>query len=241
MLSDTPFPSPSGSLSPELHLPSTAKHRLFDFIADEMPAWRDDHERPTATSETVLTSSLCAHLNTAARHSAAWNRIQFLPEEPDEAKPGRKIDLSPKPCGASIWIEGRRHTQFDKLFPVECKRLPMPEPNNKKRDEREYVFNKNGSTGGIQRFKEGNHGGEHKFGGMIAFIQDDSGASKWHSTVNKWILEIADQKDSQWSKEDQLSLHSENPDKRIHKYHSAHERPAIGSAIALRHAWIELN
>ena len=95
MLSDTPFPKPFGSLSPELHLPATAKHGLFDFIADEMPAWRDDPDRPVATAETVLTSSLCAHLNTVARHSEAWNRIQFLPEEPDEAKAGRKLTCRP--------------------------------------------------------------------------------------------------------------------------------------------------
>ena len=50
--------------------------------------------------------------------------------------------------GVAICVEGRRHTDFDSLMPIECKRLPTPKGDD--RDEREYVFSEHTSTGGIQ-------------------------------------------------------------------------------------------
>ena len=99
---------------------------FIEFIADELPRWRDHPERKPETSETALTDQFCDHLNSAARTSDGWSRIQFRTEVPDEVRPGRAIDLAPKPCGAVLVIEGRRHTQFDTLLPIECKRLPTP-------------------------------------------------------------------------------------------------------------------
>ncbi len=241
MLADSSFPSPFGSLAPDLHLPGTAKHQLFTFIANELPCWRDRPDRPPATAETELTSLLCAHLNDAARFSDGWSRIQFLPEEPDEIRKGRKIDLSPKPLGTTIVIEGRRHTLFDKLFPVECKRLPMPDPSNAKRDEWEYVVNRNGSTGGIQRFKEANHGADHSFAGMIGFIQDESDGPAWLAHVNGWITELCKEDNSTWSETEQLTVISHTKRQKLLCCQSNHDRPSLGSKIEINHAWIEMN
>jgi len=38
------------------------------------------------------------------------------------------------------------------------------------RDEREYVFSKFSSTGGIQRFEAGHHGSNHVLGAMTGYI-----------------------------------------------------------------------
>ena len=82
------------------------------------------------------------------------------------------LDISVQPCGRLILVEGRRYTQFDTLLPIECKRLPMPIPGDRRRDEREYVTSGSGTTGGIQRFKLGAHGSSHSLGVMIGYIQD---------------------------------------------------------------------
>lgn len=153
-----------GKLAKDIHLPATSLYELLEFISYELPRWRDRIDRPNKTSESALTSQLCAHLNSAARHSNGWDFLQFRIEEPDEAYAGRKIDLIPAPSDATVWIEGRRHVDFDSLMPIECKRLPTPP--GKDRDEREYVFNQNASTGGIQRFKDGHHGAVHLIGGL---------------------------------------------------------------------------
>ncbi len=121
-----------------------------------------------------------AHLNSVSRHFAGWDILQFKVEEADEQNRGRKIDLVPVPCGAAIYIEGRRFTDFELIMPIECKRLPTPK--EKDRDEREYVFSQYSSTCGIQRFKEGNHGAAHGFGGMIGYVQEGT-TSVWKGVL----------------------------------------------------------
>ena len=107
--------------------------------------------------------------------------LQFRIEEPDEQKTGRKIDLIASPCGPTIWIDGRRCTQFDTLLPIECKRLPTPKDKN--RDEREYVINRKATTGGIQRFKAGDHGAAHSRAAIIAYVQAET-PQIWFDRLN---------------------------------------------------------
>jgi hypothetical protein len=237
MLSESSVPVSCGYFTEELHLPGTAKHELFEFIIAELPRWRDHPQRPTDQAETVLTSALCSHLNTAARFSVGWSRIQFLPEEPDETVKGRKIDFAPKPLGATIVIEGRRHTQFEKLFPIECKRLPTP--TGQGRDPREYVFVDSGTTGGMQRFKEGVHGASHSFGGMIAFIQEES-CDQWFGRVNGWITALAQQELSGWTTRDELDILRNDESVGVSAYCSMHQRTTAHGTIELRHAWIKM-
>jgi hypothetical protein len=186
MLANTPDTSAqSGTLSSDVQKPATFRHELLDFITAELPRWRDRVDRRDETSETILTSQLCAHLNSAARRAAGWDILQFRVEEPDEKRKGRKIDLVPSPCGAAICVEGRRHTDFDSLMPIECKRLPIPKGED--RDEREYVFSSSSSTGGIQRFKAGHHGAAHTFGAMIWLYseRDDRFLERAHSHMDR--------------------------------------------------------
>ena len=238
MLSDLSVPGSCGYFADELHLPRTAKHELFEFITSELPRWRDHPQRSADQAETVLTNALCSHLNTAARYSVGWSRIQFLPEEPDEVVKGRKVDFAPKPLGATIVIEGRRHTQFDKLFPIECKRLPTP--SGQGRDPREYVIVDGGTTGGIQRFKDGLHGASHSFGGMIAFVQEGA-CDHWLCSINEWITELAQQEASRWTTQDELRLVNSDEVLGVFTYCSTHGRKPAQGIIELRHSWIKMH
>ena len=238
MLADSPIIAQSGRLGPEVQLPGTARYALLEFIADELPRWRDHPDRKPETSEPALTDQLCDHLNSAARISDGWSRIQFRTEVRDETRQERAIDLAPKPCGAVLVIEGRRHSQFDMLLPIECKRLPTPKGAD--RDEREYVVTATGTTGGIQRFKFGYHGATHKIGAMIGYVQDKT-SSHWQSQVNGWIGDLSAEPDSAWTVADGLQQLKDDVAVGLCTLCSHHERGGELGAIELRHLWIRMN
>ena len=227
-----------GNLAKNIHLPGTSLYELLDFIAGELPRWRDRIDRPNKTSEPALTSQLCAHLNSAARLSDGWDFLQFRIEEPDEQHAGRKIDLVPAPSGATVWIEGRRHVDFDSLMPIECKRLPTP--LGKDRDEREYVFNQKASTGGIQRFKDGHHGAAHLLGGMIAYIQEETSVI-WDRRIAEWIKQMVESGQLGWSLGDLLHLKHDDEIQKICVLQSKHTRANNLRDIELRHLWLTMN
>jgi hypothetical protein len=227
----------SGKLDEDIHLPSTAKIEIVDFIAEELPRWRDYLDNKPANSETILTEYLCNYLNSAAYYSPTWSHIQFQTETHDEVSGGRKIDLTMKPRAATIIIEGRRHTLFDALFPIECKRLPTPKGTD--RDEREYVTTKFGTTGGIQRFKFRHHGAVHTFAAMIAYVQEQS-SSYWLGQVNCWIRDEAARSNSSWSDSDVLQLLSDNLAKGLSIFKSEHQRENSLDRCELRHLWIRM-
>ena len=228
----------SGTLSRDVHLQMSSLYELLNFIADELPRWRDRPERKNHSSETELTSQLCGHLNSSARHSTGWDFLQFRIEEPDEQQKGRKIDLVASPCDATVWVDGRRCSDFDTLLPIECKRLPTPK--GKDRDEREYVINRKATTGGIQRFKAGHHGGNHALAAMIAYVQDET-ATIWHSRVTTWIEELNKAGNPGWSLKDLIHLEPDSGRAGLTIYHSLHTREKGLPDIKLRHLWLKMN
>jgi len=238
MLADSPIIAQAGRLEPEVQLPGTARDALLEFIEEELPRWRDHPDRKPETSETALTNQLCDQLNSAARNSVGWSRVQFRTEVPDEAKRGRAIDLAPKPCAAVLVIEGRRHTQFDTLLPIECKRLPTPK--EKDRDEREYVVTATGTIGGMQRFKFGYHGAAHRVAAMIAYVQERN-FSHWLARVNGWIRELSTETGSAWSASDGLKPLKDDSTLGRRTLHSCHQRGGGLGRIDLRHIWIKMN
>ncbi len=231
LLADTAARSPGqGRLAPGVHAPGTLLLQLVDFIADQLPRWRDHPDRRPVHSERELTDQLSSYLNSAARESL--DLVQFLTEVPDSAQRGRFLDIAIKPAGAPIVVTGRRYTLFDVLLPIECKRLPTP----KGRDEREYVIGGElGSAGGIQRFKLGAHAAAHPMAVMIAYIQEGE-APQWLARVNRWISEIGEV-DASWAGERLEAMEVSA----VHRLRSLHRRQARGSAsIELRHLWIAL-
>ncbi len=227
----------SGYLSKNIHLASASLLSLIDFIADELPRWRDRPERKHETAETALTSQFCAHMNSASRLSS-WDFLQFRTEEPDELAAGRKIDLVPAPCGCVVWIDGRRHFDLDPLMPIECKRLPTP--IGAKRDRLEYLYSRYSSTGGVDRFKAGRHGALHTLGAMVGFIQDGS-IAPWEKKIARWTNALARARVSGWAHADRITIHKHDAAQRLAVLHSLHSRSGSLSDIQLRHLWIEMN
>ena len=238
MLAESAQNVQSGNLDSDVHLPSTAKLELIAFITEELPRWRDHPDRPIKQNETTLTEHLCDHLNSATYYSANWSHIQFRTETGDESRPGRKIDLTVKPRAVAIFIENRRHSQFDSLFPIECKRLPTPK--EKDRDEREYVITESATTGGIQRFKDGHHGAGHSFAAMIGYVQEHN-CGHWLKQVNAWIQEMASAASPGWSDADLLEQLSHDSRMKVSTIKSRHQRAGNLSDCDICHLWIEMN
>lgn len=229
---------PFGVLSVGVQKRGTSLHALLDFIAEQLPIWRDRADRPHVTAETHLTSQLAAHLTGAARHSEGWDFLQFRNEVPDETESSRSIDLVPSTCGETVWVEGRLCSEFDTLLPIECKRLPTPK--GAQRDPREYVTSKHSTTGGIQRFKAGNHGGQHSLAAMIGYVQVGTAAS-WLTQVSMWIDDLVKTRQVGWASTDDLKVASDDTKMGLAIYNSAHSRNRALCDIRLRHMWIVMH
>lgn len=227
----------SGSLSRGVHKSATFRSELLTFITSELPCWRDHLDRPLMMREATLTNQLCLYLNSAARRSLGWDILQFITEPEDEHQQSRRIDLAATPSDGIIWIEGRRHTIYDILFPIECKRLPTPK--DKKRDEREYVFSDQSSTGGIQRFKAGYHGGSHTFAAMIAYVQDET-LRYWINRVEEWISALAQSSEPGWTENDSLRLVNDDQSQRVAVLESRHTRNNSLPDLKLHHLWLQM-
>jgi hypothetical protein len=238
MLADQSFPPASGRLDKTVQVPGAFREEVIGFMAKELPLWKERLSKAERQeSETFLTDRLRSHLNSATHHSDGFDVLQFGTEVPDEMVKGRAIDLAARPCAAIIVIEGRAYTDFETILPVECKRLPTPRSQD--RDEREYVYSALSSTGGIQRFKAGHHGGAHKLGAMIAYLQEGE-ASVWEKQISKWIHDLAEHESSSWSLEDLLRPAAIQPSGVAHM-RSSHRRKSGLGEITIEHLWLEMN
>lgn len=227
-----------GKLGKDVHQPATFLMELLNLIQDELATWRDRPERKSETSETTLTSQLCAHMNSVTRRASGWDILQFRTEEPDEAVGGRKVDLVAAPSDTTIWVDGRKYEDFDPLLPIECKRLPTP--SQRGRDEREYVFSKHSTTGGIQRFKLGLHGAVHTVGGMIGYVQQDT-CTLWSGRIAEWIKQLVAGDEQGWSAADEPRLVHNDEVQRVARLESTHSRKGGMPNISLRHIWVQMN
>lgn len=235
MLADEMADGPSGTLTPTLHHPSAWLETLIDFIYAQLAAWRDDTFRPFATAETRLTAQLCQFLNSASR-AAGLDSVVFQAEVPDPMTAGRTLDLVPGPCGCVIWIDGRRHSLYDPILPIECKRLPTPAGAD--REQREYLHTQERTTGGVQRFKSGVHGSGHAVGVMIGYVQQPS-LTGWLARINRWVRVLTRAGIDGWSHGDALRRGSHDRRRRTARHRSTNAR-AGASPITLHHLWIDM-
>lgn len=130
-----------------------------------------------------------------------------------------------------VMLGNKMASTTSSFFHIECKRLPARD----KRAEREYV---EGKLGGIQRFKEGNHGRNLDYSAMIGYVQSDS-FEVWHERVNSWIEDLFNKESHlKWSETDKLALIEGN---KFQKYSSTHSRLGHNDPIQLFHYWCYLS
>ena len=236
MLADGSTSHALGQLASGFLAEGQSRAAILDFILGQLPRWRDRPDRPLRTSETMLTSQLCAHLNSAARKTPGWDCLQFRVEEADETHVSRKIDLVAAAAGDALIVQGRSYSDFETILPIECKRLPIPVGSG--RDEREYVVTRVRVGGGIQRYKEGKHGAAHVRAALIAYVQEQS-FDHWLALISGWIHDLHTSGTPGWSVADALVTHGQDPTAGIAVHESVHSRNSLPS-IHLRHLWVKM-
>lgn len=111
------------------------------------------------------------------------------------------VGANPNKCVDFAFTTSEQGAMPKSLYAVEAKRLPTGAGKR----EREYIhgFFKNGSpSGGIQRFKTGDHGYGLRESGLLGYVEEND-FNCWHETVNEWINDNAEQVVG-WSKDEKL-------------------------------------
>jgi hypothetical protein len=126
-----------------------------------------------------------------------------------------------------VMLGNKMSSTTDSFFHIECKRLPA-----RAGFEREYV---QGKQGGIQRFKEGNHGKGLNYSAMVGYIQSGT-IEEWHEKVNSWIDELIQTDDKLiWKNCDKLLPRQIN---NYSAYTTSHSRLHHSKSITLYHYWL---
>lgn len=227
-----PSTSSIGKLSPNV-VCHTLVDQTIEFVWASLSLWKDDPDRPYVKAEEDLNGQFHDFLSLRATHE--FPMIFFRHEQRQKGQ--RKVDLAAKPTNPVV-IHGIRYSPYQPIITIEGKRLPAPQKNRK----REYVTGENGKiSGGIQRYKLGEHGGEHDVAIIIGYVQEQS-LQYWYTTVNSWITDLVKTHPDEWGIDEKLSAFQIEHSAVTAKSISKHPR-IIGSntqKIRILHFWISL-
>ncbi len=215
---------------------STLVLRTITYVRQQLPAWRDDPDRPDEQSENKLNLQLCKFLGSRARND--FPMVRFDHEEYQTGR--RSVDLSASPVEAIV-VDARMYTIYNPFLVFECKRLPAPSKDR----EKEYVTGGvDKISGGIQRFKLGLHGAGLDPVVIIGYVQEHS-LRYWHLKINEWILELAIGAIADtcvWNDSELLEMVDECVSKGLTTCRSVHMRTGSTSCnITIHHLWIAMN
>lgn len=217
-------------------VPGTLALKTIDFVHAQLPAWRDDRDRPDEESEKELNSQLCKFLSAHARND--FPTVFFHHEESQSGR--RIVDMSALPVEASTYST-TTYTIYDPIVVFEGKRLPAPSHER----EKEYVTGGiKQKSGGIQRFKLGLHGANHDIAAMVGYLQAGA-ASDWHNKINKWITDLCSGSipdTCDWNLSEILELLEEDIANGTAKCRSVHNRTSNNqnNKITIHHLWIKM-
>ncbi len=196
--------------------PNNLIEELISFIKEELPHF---------TSSDSFIEIMIKKKNEDQHSTAFCNFMNFQQEklkfnfirEPNQ-KGNRTVDFG-------IYLKGGIL-----LFTLEAKVLPTPLSTQRKIYE--YVY---GDGGGIQRFKDENHGLDNhdqliSQNGMIGYIKENS-FEHWHSTINQWINDVS------WPPSEKLLDLSFSKTAYLKSNHTRKS----GSILSLYHFWVKVN
>lgn len=224
----------SGTLSDDVLPHNLSFEAIVCFVRKQLPLWRVDPDTPINEAENGLNESLCGFLSIHARDYLPL--CHFMHEASQRGR--RRVDVAAKPI-KHILVEGHLYTKNDPVFVIEGKLLPPP---GKKR-EREYLTGLDGEiTGGVQRFKLGEHGGKLDEAAIVGYVQKNS-LHSWYETINSWIDDlISHDQYLEWRESEKLTLFHE--DKQCAYSISTNIRDAEkcnSDTIKLHHFWVNLS
>lgn len=204
---------------------------IVSFVRKQLSLWSADPDTPKNKAENCLNESLCGFLNICSRSDLPL--CHFIHEASQRGR--RKVDLAAKPI-QKIYVKGHLYSKNDPIFAIEGKLLPPP---GKKR-EREYLTGLDGKiTGGVQRFKLGEHGGKLHEAGIVGYVKKHS-LQYWFETINSWIDElILSDEHIEWKEGEKLtSFHENNYSAYMTSENSRNAEKCNSNTILLHHFWV---
>lgn len=109
-----------------------------------------------------------------------------------DANPVKRVDIA--------FVSSEQKSSKIKLYTVEAKRLPTGNGR-----EKEYVhglFKSGSPSGGIQRFKTGDHGYGLSKSALLGYVEEND-FTHWYDIINKWIVDKAAES-IKWDENEQL-------------------------------------
>lgn len=195
--------------------PNNLIDELIDYIQVNLPRFPKSEEFKNIVlkkqNENQYSEAYCTFM-----HFQGNGRYYFTREK--SQKGNRTVDIG-------VYLKGGVL-----LFLIEAKILPTPLTGDRK--EYEYVY---GGGGGIERFKNENHGLDNQdhllaMNGMIAYIKHND-FKHWHTTIDQWILNTS------WPSSEQLSELSFSKAAFLKSIH----RRKSGSVLTLYHFWVNVS
>jgi hypothetical protein len=233
MLSDIHNPAGSGTIT---DLPRDASIlAVVSFVETHLIVFSREYADSTIKNENGLTQELVVKLNFNAKkgYYPFWFEREYLEETKRSDSP--RVDIGTiSSLEGGVVIESKTYDLIP-FFSMEAKRLD--------KRSREYLIGrfekkKYESNGGVERFKQGIHGRNLKYGALIGYVQKYD-FTYWHDLINSWINDLIQRKiDSpvQWFSEDNL--------KKVYvksvtaKFVSINSRK--NDSITLFHLWVDL-
>jgi hypothetical protein len=213
----------------------TLVEQTLEFVRKEIPKWRDDPNRPNEEGEERLNAQLCKFLNAASR--AHFPMVCFSHEEKQTGT--RRVDFSALPS-RNQFVGSTFCSIYDPFIVFEGKRLPAPAKDRKK----EYVTGGSLRSGGIQRFKLGLHGANHRIAALVGYVQRGT-LSDWFTEINDWIRELRGSTEGggNWADGEELMSFVEDRLGGIGICSSLHPRGGnvVSPEIVIRHFWPIMN
>jgi len=143
------------------------------------------------------------------------------------ANPGKRVDIA--------FVSSTQGAFKIKLYTVEAKRLPTGTGNR----ETEYIyghFNNGSPSGGIQRFKSGDHGFGLSKSALLGYVEKYN-FFHWHTTINDWIIAKATELPD-WNNNEQLQKLEISACGKYSISRSVADR--LSDTIDLFHFWIKI-
>ncbi|WP_029903462.1 hypothetical protein [Prevotella sp. 10(H)] len=214
---------------------NTIINKVYDYLSLILIGFKGKNDE----NENAITNRLCKTLNSKKPSEYPF---YFHHQNIEDDKENTSTDFAV--FGTHAYAqENNIDDDSPSLIKFEAKRLNSKLPKNR---EKEYVcgeYQNNKcvkNSGGIERFKNGRHGKDVVYAGIIGYIQTDS-PKYWIQKVNNWIQEqIKNANDDKltWLENDLLVINNENDT--LSSYSSISYR-VYDDNIQLRHLWIDFS
>ena len=157
--------------------------------------------------------------------------ILAVPEYKDlyteDANSTKRVDIA--------FVSSEQGSLKKKLYTVDAKRLPTG--TGQREQEYIYGFKDKRPTGGVQRFKTGDHGLGLSKSALLGYVEKNN-FNYWYETINAWIVGKSLELPVEWKNDEQLRDLDVNSDQIYSVCRSvAHRR---SDSVDLFHLWIKI-